>query len=236
MTNLFLAGDVERTHLSVLPDGRFVAAGSAPRVSPQGRLGSVAGIEVSSFGDGFLIAVDGAVAFADSDLELSSVVTTETAEPLWLSVDRADRGHLVLREPEGDFVYWLLSAKGDRLATARWPHTEGVPIAPPVVSPDYHSYVVSSHRIQCFDPVGVPAWSVEVAEAIGGAAVSFDGLLLVTAGPSIMAYETVDGAVRSRVLASLEGITLTSAPVLTSRGHMLVGSRDHLHALRSRRA
>jgi outer membrane protein assembly factor BamB len=165
-----------------------------------------------------------------------TVVTTETAEPLWLSVDRADRGHLVLREPDGDFVYWLLSSEGDRLATTRWPHADGPPIAPPVVGPEYHSYVVSSHRIMCFDPVGAPAWTVETAEAIGGAAVSFDGVLLVTAGSSIMAYETVDGEVRSRVLASMEGIILTSAPVLTSKGHLLVGSRDHLHALRARRA
>ncbi|MFT5051944.1 MAG: hypothetical protein ACI8QZ_003375 [Chlamydiales bacterium] len=268
-TTLSLAGDLQRTHFSILPDGRFVAAGSAPPMSAQGRPGTIAGLVTWSFGDrprtneigllstgkrcqvlnhdshsfhavrsrdGFVIAVNGAIAFANPDLELSSLITTEPTEPLWLSVDLADRIHLVLREESGDFAYWLLSPTGARCARTGWPSSEGSTMAPPIVGQDLQIYLVFSQHVVCLGTWGERAWTVEVPEPIGGAAVSADGSLLVSAGHDVMTCRTENDIVRTTTLATLEGTPLSTAPVLAPSGRMLVASQSHLYALQSRRA
>ena len=260
--------DLDRTHLSVLPNGNFAAAGIEARLDPHGgQPREFSGLEVWSFGDppkvddvgilrtndqfqvlshnscsflvvqrpgGFVIAVSGAVAFADADLNLTSVITSEFTRPEQLSVDLAGGIHLFVSEPDGEFAYWLLSPQGERLATLPWSRADGLLVMPPVVGYDHRPYLVSQQVIRALDAEGRFAWEVELSGEIGGAAVTADGKLLVTTGSRVTSYEMKDGEVAARILATIEGVTLTTAPILTSDGKLLVASHGQLHRLEPR--
>lgn len=186
-------------------------------------------LSTAALGKQVVAAIPGAVLFASDRLEPQRRLLTETAEPAGLALDETGRVYLVAQQGE-DRTLWIITPQGQRL---RLPLSRdwGPFLAPPIIGLDHRVFLVTAGRALCFAPDGKLLWENIPGASIAGAAVAADGTLLVSAGARVLG---ISAAGQARVLRDFEGDSLTTPPVLTRSGELLVASRQKLYSLLAR--
>lgn len=184
---------------------------------------------------GFAIAVPDGVYGADEALELTGCMEGPFT-PCLLSADETGRLYLVVDTVDGQSL-WVLTSDGTRLIAHAQPiETEGRIVLPPIVGYDHRIYLLTATMARCLDPSGSPEWECGLGSQLGGAAITTEGQLLVTAGDSVSTFDLVakeDGEdrIERRVVATASGHTLGAAPILAPDGTLLVASNSSLICL-----
>jgi outer membrane protein assembly factor BamB len=183
---------------------------------------------------GFAIAIENGVYLVDESLDLNSGMVGSFT-PKLLSSDEAGRLYLVVDSHDGHEL-WVLAPNGERLITHTHPANEGAIVAPPLVGFDHSIYLLTASRAYALDPSGALRWECALDGPLGGAVVTADNRLVVSAGNSVSTFELVtddDGeeSIRRRSLLTIEGQRFGSAPILTPDGLLLVASDEALFCL-----
>jgi hypothetical protein len=152
---------------------------------------------------------------------------TGNFEPLSLSLDEASGTYLIVREND-HLALWRLNEEGERFFSyALAPGTQ-TGFIPPVVGYDHRVYLLTTEHVIALGPAGETLWKRTVVGKAGGAAVTVDGHLLLTAGPQLSAY---DAEGRRAILANFGEDLLSTPPGLTEKGDLLVASNRYLYCL-----
>jgi hypothetical protein len=163
-----------------------------------------------------------------SDLEGRRRELTGAFEPSVLSLDETGRIYLVCRcGPHTEL--WVVTSDGTREMAAALPADALASTVPPLVGYDHRAYVVAGTRIVAIERGGRAAWTHD-AGAPPAATVTADDLVLVAAGTDLVALNEKG---EPRLVYRFDR-QLSTPPVLTARGELLVASRDKLFCLRAR--
>jgi hypothetical protein len=174
-------------------------------------------------------AVPGALLAVGADLNVTAAYELN-ARPLAVSSDDADNAHLIVRTDKGRAVL-RVSAQGAASPAIALPDSADRFPKPPTVAADGRVFVASGGSLIAVSPGGQVLWTKAVSAAPGGLAVTPDGTLLVADGTELAAFNT---AGERRVLYTSEHGALITPPVVTAQGLVLLASKTHLMALRSR--
>jgi hypothetical protein len=185
-------------------------------------------LAVAMHGDTVVFAVPGRVYLSSSDMKPSAAFDGDF-EPVALSLDETGRMYLVALRG-GRHELSILSSTGALIgAHPLKPGMEQL-IAPPIVGYDHRVFIVSPSTILALDASGNLLWEAGTGALAAGAAVTPDGQLIVSAGAEIFAF---DDRGRRTTLHTFPGESLTSAPILTAKGELMVASRSHLYCLKA---
>ncbi len=157
-----------------------------------------------------------------------TAVFSGTFTPLTMSVDETGAIYLVVRD-DGGHALWRVNTQGERLYSVNLPNEMEEIRTPPIVSHDHKAYLFATNRLMAIDAQGSVVWENKFRSPIGGAVVTGNDYLLVSADSDLLAYDP-DG--RSRVLQSFPGETLCTPPVLSNRGEIYVATEKVLYCLR----
>jgi len=172
-----------------------------------------------------VLATNNRLYLMDDDLKITRAITGDF-EPLALSLDEDGLIHVVVHKSNGDTL-WVLTPEGELRRSVLLP--PGLKeFRPPVIGFDHHIFLITSGRVLCLDGGGSVKWGDGTKNNPGGAIVTPDNLLLVSEGSSLLVFGA-DG--ERSVLATLEGETLCTPPVLTDRGELLVAGQRRLTCL-----
>jgi len=152
----------------------------------------------------------------------------EEFTPLAVSLDEATRIYLIVRTKEDRRVLWVLTPKGEQIVNVDIPVIPGEAYTPPIVGYDHNIYLTLKDRILAIDQQGKVLWRQHAGGTIGGAVVTADDQLLVAAGSAITAF---DAKGERKLLHFFEGETLSTPPILTDQGVLLVASQRQLYCL-----
>ena len=176
-------------------------------------------------GDTIVVAVRDWIYSLDLDLHFHSAITGSFT-PRFLSLDEAGRIYL-LADASGRTALWQLSPRGERYYAFVLP--SGVtPSMPAIVGYDHTAYVIAGSHIFSVAGDGKLNWSRAAAGVIAGAAATPDDLLVVSEGSDIAAY---DARGERRTLHSIRGEQITTAPVFTASGDLLVATGASIYCL-----
>lgn len=151
-------------------------------------------------------------------------------DPMALSLDEAGRMYLVVRVG-GQPRLWCIARSGQRVYSTDIPEDVALARVPPLVSHDHRVFLLAAGRLMAFSATGEFAWEFKSAAPPGGAAVSADDLLLLTAGEELIAF---DREGRGRVLVRLPGERLRTSPIIDADGTILLATETRLLRLRSK--
>lgn len=146
--------------------------------------------------------------------------------PRGVALDAAGRAVVVGRDHAGDEVLWVVTPDGQRVLARTLPR-DCVSLGAPLAGWDHSLYVVGADRIVCLGADGAARWDRVPAARPGGAAISANGLLLVSEGDRVMAY----GGGRDERLVVLPGERLTTPPALADPRTLLVAGPRVVYCL-----
>lgn len=147
-------------------------------------------------------------------------------EPLGLSAAE-ERAYILAREG-GELSLWSVNARGERQYTVKLPEGEAIAHRPPVVGFDHRVYLYGGSSVHCVSPDGKIAWSQSAGAAIQGMAIAPDDQLVVTAGQSLISF---DSRGNKRVLRDFAPDTPVTPPAMSRDGDLFVASRTKLYRL-----
>jgi hypothetical protein len=145
--------------------------------------------------------------------------------PLALSRDEA--GLCLVVQTGEEQSLWFLTEKGERLVDVRL-EAGSLPLMPPVIGYDGRMFAVSTGSVTAVDPDGRLAWRRSLEATPGGAVVTPDGTLVLSAGRDLLA---IDEKGETTTLFRFED-DLVTPPVLSDRGEILVASARKLFCLK----
>jgi hypothetical protein len=177
-------------------------------------------------GETLVLATDQRVYFADLDLKIDSVLQGEFT-PLAMSLDEASRVYL-LAQTKTEIELWLVTNDGKRLMSYVLPQDMRINPAPPIVGYNHRIYILGADRVLAISRNGSLAWVKSLKITHSSAVVTADDQLLVSDGNELIAF---DEAGKRRVLHTFTDDVLTTPPVLTSSGEILVASERRLYSL-----
>jgi len=223
-------GPVSMLELVRLPENTQSAAGSLLTGARTSRLEVPAGRIVAARSDDIIVfAVEGAVFFVDRDLNPRAAYAVE-GTPLALSLDEAGRAYLVL-DTGGRRELRLITPGGDLgFATTLPSSTDRFPL-PAVIGYDHRVFVASRNKLLALDPSGRELWSHDLPDKPAGLVIAPDGMLLVSEGEQLAAYDT--HGKRSR-LFDFPGERLATPAAVTSGGGLLLATDKALYSLGAR--
>lgn len=206
--------------------GESIAVDDNGTLRSAARLGDlvreVSDLQIARRGATFVLAVSDTLFRAD--LALRPVASlTGAFRPLALSLDEQDRAHLVVMTATGPAL-WVVEPDGRRVVNRPLALATRRLLAPPIVSHHHQIYLVYADRIMALESDGRPWWDTGI-EAIAGAVMTADDRLLVAAGRQVLAYRGAEPTVLATTLDAL-----TTAPILSAAGLLLVASADTLFA------
>lgn len=174
--------------------------------------------------DTIIISTPGRIHLANLNMRISAEFDGQF-EPVSMSLDETGRIYLVVKTG-GRTALWLLSPRGERLLSFVFPPDMEVSAVPPIVGYDHRAFIIGSDRLLVVNTDGKLAWVR--GGRVAGAAVTADDQLLVSDGSELAAY---DAQGKRRVLYDFKGEVLSTPPVLTAGGDLLVASPRHLFVL-----
>lgn len=174
--------------------------------------------------DTLVLATQDRVYLADLNLKIHAVLQAEFT-PLAMSLDEAGRIYLIVNE-RGRPALWVLTPQGERLGSFVFPPDMEVAALPPVVGYDHRAFIIGTDRLLSVNPNGKLAWAR--GGRVAGATVTADDQLLVSDGSELAAYDA-DG--KRRILYDFRDEVLSTPPVLTAGGELIVASPNHLFVL-----
>jgi hypothetical protein len=148
-------------------------------------------------------------------------------DPRSLSLDEAGNIYL-LCTAGGASHLWVINAKGERVVDFALPGDPQTLLFPPVIGYGHTAYLLAQQHIYAVGPDGKLQWSRAAHGGAAGAAVTLDDKLLTSEGACIVVY---DAKGERRSIACFPGETLSTPPILTEAGEMLVASETVLHCL-----
>jgi hypothetical protein len=176
-------------------------------------------------GGSIVLALRNGVYVLDLNLEIRRALTG-TFSPVELSLDEAGRIYLILQSGSGTAL-WLVTPEGERLYSFQLPPGISDVSSPPIVGYDHTVYLLAGQHILAVAPDGKLDWSKPAAGTIAGAVVTADDQLLVSEGNAVTAWSRES---ERRVLYTFPE-ALSTPPVLTETGDLLVASQLHLYCL-----
>jgi hypothetical protein len=162
----------------------------------------------------------------DEDLKVRRALTGEF-EPLSMSADEEGRLYLVVQLPKYKAL-WIVTPEGSRLMSFTWPADFAIGKMPPVVGYDHQAYVAVKDHLVAVHQSGRMLWEHPLGGKFAGATVTGDDNLLVSEGSRVVVYD-LEG--KSRVLFDCIDQQLSTPPVLTEKGRLLVASDRTLFCL-----
>jgi hypothetical protein len=173
-----------------------------------------------------VVATENHIYVLDTELRINAIVEGKF-RPLAFSLDEGMRIYLLAETSQGRAL-WILTRDGHRIASFTLPDGEGRS-GPPIIAYSHHVYLASADHLLAVDARGKLVWGRSVEDGpISGAVTTADDHLLLCAGTSILAWSI---AGERRLVWRSEGEALLTAPILTSRGDLLVASGKHLYCL-----
>jgi hypothetical protein len=179
-------------------------------------------------GEWIAFAIPNSLYLADLSLKAQAILQAEF-EPLAISVDETGRIYLMVRS-EGRVALWTVSSKGERQMSFRLPREMQISPIPPIVGYNYRAYIIGPDRVLAIDPSGKLAWVQALKSPRAAAVVTANDQLLVSDGSELVAF---DATGKRRLLHAFDGDVLSTPPVLTSKGEIIVASQRHLYLLAS---
>jgi len=183
-------------------------------------------LHAALLGETLVLAADQRVYFTDLDLKINSVLQEEFT-PLAMSLDEASRVYLLAQTKAG-LELWLITKDGKRLMSSVLPQDMRVNPIPPIVSYNHRTYILGTDRVMAIGPSGKLAWVRPLKTTRASAVVTADDQLLVSDGSELIVF---DEAGKRRVLQTFVNDVLTTPPVLSSGGEILVASERRLYCL-----
>jgi len=182
-------------------------------------------------GDTLVIATQDRIYRADLDLQLQRAFTG-TFTPRSMSLDEAGRIYLIV-STETDTgkqrqALWVVTPDGERRIDVEIPEYPEGTYTPPIIGYDHQVYILLDDRIMAISPTGDVRWTERLGVPIGGAVVTADNRLLVSAGSYLFAF-TADGT-RTVVFGLEDGEWATPA-IVTERGRLIAASKQYLYCL-----
>ena len=177
-------------------------------------------------GDTIVLATTDRVYLVDFNLNIQRAMTGSFA-PIQLALDEGGRLYMVV-SVNRRFALWLLPPQGEQLYAFDFPQGVAPPARPPIVGYDHTAYIVSGRQILSVAPDGKLNWMRAANADVAGAVVTADDLLVVSEGDSLTAW---DAQGQRRVIHTLPGESLATAPVLLADGDVLVATQAHLYRL-----
>jgi hypothetical protein len=176
-------------------------------------------------GDIVTVATEDRLFRLDMDLHFQGVITGFFS-PRFISIDEGGITYLLADARDGA-VIWQLSQNGERFYNTRFP-AGTVPSMPAAVGYDHTAYVVAGSTIFSIASDGKLNWSRTTAGAVAGVAVTPDDLLLVAEGSELAVYNRRG---ERRTVHTFAGERLSSPPIFTESGDLLVASGVALYSL-----
>lgn len=186
-------------------------------------------VVAASAGDTIVAAAPGEIYVTNWKLE-GRAVLEGSFEPRAMSLDEAGRIYLIVESGDKTSL-WLLTADGERVYSYEFPPGSSAGLRPPMVGYDHTVYAIAGRFLYAIGPDGKLNWSREAKARLSGAVVSGDDQLLTSEGSQVVAWNQ---AGERRVVHSFDE-ELTTPPVLTADGRLLVASRRALYSLVLRR-
>ncbi len=177
-------------------------------------------------GDELTFAADGRIGLVDGGGVLTTALTA-AFEPRWLSLDEAGRIYL-LAAVDRTLALWLIEPDGGRRYVAVLPADVGEPVAAPIVSLDHRAFVLTRTHVIAVDAQGRELWRHIAAGRVAGAGVTADDQLLLAAGNEL---GVIDQKGTHRQLHDFSPRSVTTPPIQTARGEVLVATTDRLYVL-----
>lgn len=163
-----------------------------------------------------------------ADLSLKAqVILSAEFEPLAISLDEKGTIYLMVRSQE-KVALWTVSPEGGRQTTFQMPRDMQISPIPPIVGYNHRAYIIGSDRVLAIDPNGKLAWVKGLKSPHAAAVITADDQLLVADGSELVAF---DATGQRRVLHVFTGELLSTPPVLTASGEILVAAQQHLYLL-----
>jgi hypothetical protein len=177
-------------------------------------------------GETLVLATDQRIYFTDLALKINSVLQAEFT-PLAMSIDEASRVYLLVQTKAG-LELWVVTKDGKRVLSSVLPQDMRVNPTPPIVSYNHRIYILGADRVMAIAPSGRLAWVRSLKTARASAVVTADDQLLVSDGSELVVF---DESGKRRVLQTFADDVLTTPPVLSSDGEILVASEHRLYCL-----
>ncbi len=163
-------------------------------------------------------ATQGALYIVDWNVQLKAVLESALT-PQSLSIDEAQRIYL-LGSAGATVSLWLLKADGSRLYAFDLPPNSELPNTPPIVGYDHTAYLLSGHRIFAVGSSGKQLWTATAPRKPAGAVVTPNGLLIVTEGSEVVAYDA-----KGARTVLFHGDAFLTPPLPTAAGELVVASK-----------
>jgi hypothetical protein len=164
-----------------------------------------------------------------------SVRMTDSFDAGCISLDDTARIY-ALAANHGRFSLWSLTPRGERVFAQDFPQDALIPTppinnSPPVIGYDHRIYVTAGQLVLCVSPEGRVLWRGPTGGAIAGMIITPDDQLIVSAGSSLVAFDTHG---TRRALSDFRGDTLRTPPAMVKGGDLLVASLNKLYRLSAR--
>lgn len=185
-----------------------------------------ASLLVAAAGDDEVVfAIEDHIYVADWDLRIKSILEG-SFKPVLVSLDEAGRIYLIV-EREGSLALWVVTTKGERLLDMPFRPEIRSFDSPPIVGYDHRVYLLNGAIIKAISLNKRLLWEHTAEGRIAGAVVLADDHLLISAGSELL---SLDPEGEAKVHNTFEE-TLSTAPVMSSDGRILVASSRNLFCL-----
>lgn len=151
--------------------------------------------------------------------------------PLSMSLDEGGRIYLIVRTEDERYALWVITQEGNQLADVEIPASPGHIFTPPVIGYDHRIYITMENRILAISSESGLLWERYVADPIAGATVASDNQLLVSSGNSVTAFDAMGDP---NFLYFFEDEYVSTPPILTQRGRIIVATQRKLYCLAPR--
>ncbi len=102
---------------------------------------------------------------------------------------------------------------------------------PPVIGYNYQIYILGHDKILAVNPEGKLIWQNSLEKKISGASITKNEQLLISAENELLAFDT---KARQKIVFALSDDSISTSPILTAKGEILLASRKSLYCLTSK--
>lgn len=176
-----------------------------------------------------VFATENRVYTADSDLNIEQALTGKFI-PLTMSLDDSGRIYLIVKRKDRHFL-WRLLPTGELEIELELPPQFEPAQTPPVIGYNYQIYILGHDKILAVNPEGKLIWQNSPEKKIGGASVTKNEQLLISAENELLAFDTKG---RKNLVFALPDDSISTPPILTTKGEILLASKKYLYCLTSK--
>ncbi|MCF6282925.1 MAG: hypothetical protein L3J28_12090 [Candidatus Polarisedimenticolaceae bacterium] len=183
-------------------------------------------VAANNEGDKLWVTVPNRLLITNHDLEILNGFSGDFT-PLSMSLDEANTAYIIVKTDQSREL-WRITSEG--VVTYR-NILMGQPRRfekPPAVGIDHTAYIASDDVIQAIDINGQTRWSRPISDTFAGMSISASNKLLISEESSVI---LIDEAGQSTNLFDTGDEPLTTPPILTENGDILVASGQYLYRL-----